>query len=152
MTRDSAGNPGAGGAWGPPGPSGRRRPYAGPGPLPPPDRELSDIPGYEFEGGSAPGPPALPPRVGRGGNGSRAARGPAGNEPPAAAPRDAEGEPRRFRYTPTVRRPPSVPPPIWPRDDLVIPGFEFDRHARAAVPFGQEPFSPKALDPEALDP
>ena len=51
-----------------------------------------------------------------------------------------------------MRRPPSVPPPIWPQDDLVIPGFEFDRHARAAVPFGQEPFSPEALDPEALDP
>jgi hypothetical protein len=39
-----------------------------------------------------------------------------------------------------VSRPPSLPPSDRPRDESVIPGFEFDRHARATDPFGLAPY------------
>ena len=46
-----------------------------------------------------------------------------------------------------MSRPLSVPPPALPRDELVIPGFEFDARARAVNPFGPgrigaDPFGP----------
>ena len=63
----------------------------------------------------------------------------------------ADGEPRRFRYTPTVSQPLSAPAqPLsapaqaWPDDgQLATPGFEFDDPAQnipaGAVPFIREP-------------
>ena len=45
------------------------------------------------------------------------------------------GEPRLFRYTPTVSQPLSVPPQAWPGDDpAAMPGFEFDDRTRNAAP------------------
>jgi hypothetical protein len=38
-----------------------------------------------------------------------------------------------------VSGPPSLPPSARPRDESVIPGFEFDRHPRATDPFGPAP-------------
>ena len=47
----------------------------------------------------------------------------------------AGGEPRLFRYTPTVSQPPSVPPQAWPDDDpAAMPGFEFDDWTQNAAP------------------
>jgi hypothetical protein len=39
-----------------------------------------------------------------------------------------------------VSGPPSLPPSVRPRDESVIPGFEFDRHARVGDPFGVAPY------------
>jgi len=61
------------------------------------------------------------------------------------AGRDAEGgEPRRFRYTPTVSQPLSAPPQAWLDDDqLAMPGFEFDDQAQnvpvGVIPLTREP-------------
>ena len=47
----------------------------------------------------------------------------------------AGGEPRLFRYTPTVSQPLSVPPQAWPDDDpAAMPGFEFDDWTQNAAP------------------
>ena len=56
------------------------------------------------------------------------------------------GEPRLFRYTPTMSQPLSVPPQAWPGDDpAAMPGFEFDDWTQNAappdaIPLGAPPF------------
>src|SRR5271166_884169 len=93
VTRDTAGNPGGGGARRPRRPAERRLPDAATAGdesrstgLTGPQRAFpvwDGVPGFEFEGG-------------------RAARRP---PPPAPAPEAPGGEGRRFRYTPTVSQP-----------------------------------------------
>ena len=52
----------------------------------------------------------------------------------------AGGEPRRFRYTPTVGQPLSAPPQAWLDDgQRGMPGFEFDDQPQNAVPLGVPP-------------
>ena len=100
-------------------------------------------PGFEFEGRR--------PRPGRGPKqtqpGQATQRQPSqpGQNPPVRpdSGRDAAGggEPRRFRYTPTVSQPLSVPPQAWLDDDhdqLATPGFEFDDQPQNA-PVGTIP-------------
>ena len=147
VTRDTAGNPGGGGARGPRRPSYRRRPHAaadhaaaeratgepaGEDPratgLTGPQRAFpawDGVPGYEFEGRRA----SRRPSADHAGTGPQAARGP-------AAP---EGEARRFRYTPTVSQPMPGPPSAW--DEPAAPGFEFGAAAQTA-----DPFSPGLFD------
>jgi len=95
------------------------------------------VPGYEFEGRrSSTRSPADP-----GGTGSPG---------PWSGP---AGEPSRFRYTPTVRRPSPVPPAAltpgtpWPGDDPARPGFEFDVHDATADPMRRDPVSPRRAAP-----
>jgi hypothetical protein len=58
----------------------------------------------------------------------------------------AGGEPRLFRYSPTVSQPLSVPPQAWPGDDpAAMPGFEFDDWTQNAAP-------PDAIPPGAPGP
>ena len=81
----------------------------------PDDPWSGTAPGFEFEGRR-----------------SRPARG-ARRTPPG---QPARGEPRRYRYTPTVSQPQSVPPPPWPGDDQpAMPGFEFDDDPQAGAAF-----------------
>src|ERR1700722_8841110 len=111
VTRDTAGNPGGGGARRPRRSSDRRHPDAAtagdeswPTGLTGPQRAFpvwDGVPGFKFEGGRA--ARRLPPQA------------PA---PQAPTPGAGAGEARRFRYTPTVGQPPPVPPAAWSRDDL----------------------------------
>ena len=121
MTREPNGHPEADGGWGPPGPPRPRpaRPGTGPFPraaatgpfprIPAPDPAAVDpwsgtTPGYEFEGRrSRPGwgPGRRPDPQGR-------------PEDPGQAPARFQDPPRRFRYTPTVSQPLSVPSPPRP--------------------------------------
>ena len=161
MTREPTGHPEADGAWGHSGPARPRSARAGTGPFPraatgplpripaaldparadpaAPDRTddpwRGTAPGFEFEGRR-----------------SRPAGGPRRPEPtrdrdPQAHPREpapqdfAGGEPRRFRYTPTVSQPLSVPPQAWTGDKWTdddqpaMPGFEFDDGPQAGAAF-----------------
>ena len=173
MTRDTAGTPGGdGGARGPRRPSDRRSPHAaGPPAADEPAATGGQIsnawstgltgpqrvfpvwdgePGYEFEAGrSSRRPPPGP--------------GPAG----AGQGTGSQGEPPRFRYTPTVSRPQPTSP-AWPQDDwtyddraqngwsrddrvqrdwhqndLDTPGFEFDTRTRLSPPGPREPRGPR---------
>jgi hypothetical protein len=136
VTRDSAGNPGGGGGRGPRRPPDRRRSHAvgepaGEDPwasgLTGPQRAFpgwDGVPGYEFEGRRP--PPPSPQGGGR--------------------PPGLRDEPRRFRYTPTVSQPPSVPPPAWPRHESARPGFEFDTPPRPAPP--PPPARPRPQQPQ----
>ena len=156
MTRDPTSPPDADDARGRLGPRRRRPPRAGTGPaaprvpapgaagpqpaaasrfplgLAPPEGEAGSVPGYELKGRQAGGRrgPATQARVGQGEEYARPGRGPAGNEPPE--PGQAGGEPRRFRYTPTVSQPMPGPPPASPgaaSPPEERPGFEFDDRA-----------------------
>jgi hypothetical protein len=148
-------------------PLGRRRPHAGRGAPPPaapsgqptprwPARDIGAVPGYEFEDPRSPASRDAPPRVPHDGLAWLGHHDPAGEERPAATWRDPEGEIRRFRYTQTVSQPPAVPPQAWADEQLVMPGFEFDRPAVAPDPFRGDPPAPgraylPAADPRAGD-
>jgi hypothetical protein len=163
VTRDPAGSPEAGDAWGPLDPP-RPRLAASRFPLglPPPPGEAGSVPGYEFEGRrSAPGwadsPPAgwadSPPPGGDNGRADPVDASPAGpgrgsRGRPRPRPDEAPGESRRFRYTATVGQSPSGPPPAWTHDrEPATPGFEFDGRALDAGLLGSDPFNP---DPHAI--
>jgi hypothetical protein len=147
VTRDTAGNPGGGGARGPRRPSDRRRPHAAT------DRAATDRAATERAAVEhAPDEPASEDRWATGLTGPQRAfpvwdgvpgfefegrRSPA--RPPAdhggTGPRPAQGPPRQFRYTPTVSQP---------------PGFEFDDGgARSAA--GRDPFSPGLFGADDFD-
>jgi len=136
VTRKPTGHPESDDAWGPSGPPRPRPARAGTGPLPgaatgrlprattdDSDRWSGTAPGYEFEGrrpwpgrGPRRPPPARP----------QAPKAlPPGDQPPRDAP---NGEPRRFRYTPTVSQPRPVPQP-WPGPE---------QPARTAYDFGEQ--------------
>jgi len=119
VTREPTGDPEADGARDP------SRP-----PRPRPTRAASDpwsgtAPGFEFEGRrSRPGRGPKRPQPGQPGQ-DQDPRGRPGR--PQRRDTPPPGEPRRFRYTPTVSQPLSAPPQAWPDDDeLAMPGFEFD--------------------------
>jgi hypothetical protein len=125
------------------------------------DDGFGTVPGYEFEGRRPPGHQASWTRGDYRGSGDPALRrpavttypalpGPAGPEHPGVTPRDADGEPRRFRYTQTVSQPPADPPPAWRQDDLVMPGFEFDGRAQRVQASGPDPFSAGYFGADAL--
>ena len=116
-------------------------PRAATGPMPrvpaAPDPAASDPAGRDPWSGTAPGFEFE-------GRRSRPRRGPQRTQPgrdqdPRGRPGQPEswdpagGEPRRFRYTPTVSQPLSAPTQAWPDDDqLAMPGFEFDDLAQNA--------------------
>ena len=116
-------------------------PRAATGPMPrvpaAPDPAASDPAGRDPWSGTAPGFEFE-------GRRSRPRRGPQRTQPgrdqdPRGRPGQPEswdpagGEPRRFRYTPTVSQPLSAPTQAWPDDDqLATPGFEFDDLAQNA--------------------
>jgi hypothetical protein len=131
VTRDTAGNPGGGGARGPRQPSDRRRSRAGAqehvpdepaGPwatgLTGPQRAFpawDGVPGYEFEGRRVAPPPPPPSHV------------------PGQRDDTATG-PRPLRYTPTVSYTPTV-------GQQAAPGFEFDA----------DEFTPRSLGSHGYD-
>jgi hypothetical protein len=154
VTRDSTGYPEADDARGPLGPP-RPDPADSQqtGPLPassrfplgiaPPDGEAGSVPGYEFEGRRArPGPPnrrAQPDT--RDASSGPAARPAAPERARDPRPDEPPGEPRRFRYSPTVSQPRSAP--SWLDDGAPdVPGFEFDGRARRSGPRDQPWTSP----------
>src|SRR5260370_4566916 len=124
VTRDPTGSPEADDAWGPLGPPRLRPPRASTAPFPrapapdlgPPDPRARDrwdgsIPGYEFEvplSQSGPGTRRAPADPGRRERGVPS-RPPRSERPGETRSEEAGGEPRRFRYTPTVSQPLSVP-------------------------------------------
>lgn len=140
VTRDPTGYPEADDARGPLGSPRPRPPRPGSGPFPPslsrfplgiapPDGEAGSVPGYEFEGRRArPGPPnrrAQPDQ--HDASWGPAARPAAPERPRDTRPDEPSGEPRRFRYSPTVSQPRSAPPQAWPDNGpSAVPGFEFD--------------------------
>ena len=140
VTREPTGHPEADGARGPSRPPRAQPPRAATGPIPRlpaaadqggRDPWSGTAPGFEFEGRRA--------RPGRGPGQRQPGQNPPGRPDPG---RDAAGgEPRRFRYTPTVSQPLSVPPQAWLDDDhdqLATPGFEFDDQPQNA-PVGTIP-------------
>ena len=131
MTREPTGHPEADDAQGPSRPPRPRPSRAGPvpragtGPMPRAgtDPWRGTTPGFEFEGRRHRRPPP------RGDTGSRDPRYD-----------DRAGEPRRFRYTPTVGPPLPAPPPEWPArqwpdNPALAAGAEFrTAPPRAAAP------------------
>ncbi len=131
MTREPTGHPEADGARGPSGPPRPPSARAGTGPFPraatgplpripaapDPARAGDDpwsgtAPGFEFEGRRSRAPRRPQPAPGR--------------DPGAPPGPPPGGEPRRFRYTPTIGQPVSVPPQAWLDDGQpASPGFEF---------------------------
>jgi hypothetical protein len=100
---------------------------------------FGSVPGNEFEGRRPPSAdqPRLP-RAGYEGSGFRALRGPVGPEHPGVPLRDADGQPRRFRYTPTVSQSLPVPQSAWPRDQLPVPYPAWPR-GELPVPYPARP-------------
>ena len=145
VTREPTGHPEADGAWGPSGPPRPRPARAATGPIPripaASSKNSTDpwsgiAPGFEFEG-----------RRSRPGRGPKRPQ-PAPREPtgrpetgrPETGRHATGGESRRFRYTPTVSQPLSVPPQAWPDDDQPArPGFEFDGRTQNPAPAGAVP-------------
>ena len=139
-------------------------PRAATGPMPrvpaAPDPAASDPAGRDPWSGTAPGFEFE-------GRRSRPRRGPQRTQPgrdqdPRGRPGQPEswdpagGEPRRFRYTPTVSQPLSAPTQAWPDDDqLAMPGFEFDDVAQnapaGAIPLTREP-GPRRAGPRRAGP
>jgi hypothetical protein len=135
VTRDTTGNPGAGGARGPRRPSDRRRPPAAgqyttgePAEEDPWSTGLTTsqrafpvrggVPGYEFEGRRSPRRP------------------PAGlSQPMPARPAGRRDEQQ-----------------AWPRGGQAVPGFEFDAPARAADRWAPSPPSPRSPAPPHAEP
>ena len=169
MTRDPTSPPDADDAQGPLSPRRRRPPRAGTGPaaprvpspdpratgpqptaasrfplgLAPPEGAAGSVPGYEFEGRRPRAARATTPlQPGQSEDYRRAGRGPARDERPEPEP--AGGEPRRFRYSPTVSQPVPGPPPAWPdtAGPAPRPGFEFDDRAQQAALPGADPPRP----------
>ena len=160
MTREPTGHPAADGAWGPPGPPRPRPSRAGTGPFPgaatgpiprvpashsqPDDDPWSGTaPGFEFERRPRPvrARSAFSPEPTR-----RIPPGQPGHgRVPRAHPGSEAGEPRRFRYTPTVSQPMSMqaPPQAWPDDEVFTPpGFDFGEMTRPGAEFTPPPRPP----------
>jgi hypothetical protein len=134
VTREPTGHPEADGARGPSGPPRPQSARAGTGPFPQAagdDPWSGTSPGFEFEVRRS-----RPARGSRRAQPGQPARGPdPRTQPRPPAPQDLAGaEPRRFRYTPTVSQPLSVPPQAWPDDSQpAMPGFEFDDGTQAGA-------------------
>jgi hypothetical protein len=97
-------------------------------------------PGFEFE--------ARRPRPGRGLRRAQPGRSRHPQDPPGPVG-DPDGEPRRFRYTPTVSQSLSAPPQDWPAEPVATPGFEFDDRGPGG---GAPPYAPGPRPPAAAAP